>query len=56
MDADSEGNYRPPSEFIENTKDSLVELSVTDSKELWLIQWPVNQVRFSLIFSVLHLL
>ena len=50
MDDVREANYRPPPEFIEDTKDSLVELSMTDSKELWLIQWPVNQVRLSFNF------
>lgn len=43
MDSVSEADYKPPPEFIEDTKDSLVDLSMTDSKELWLIQWPVNQ-------------
>ncbi|XP_027125796.1 mediator-associated protein 2-like [Coffea arabica] len=35
--------YRPPEEFEEVKKDALIELNLDDSKELWLIQWPVNQ-------------
>ncbi|KAL8099981.1 mediator-associated protein 2 [Apium graveolens] len=35
--------YEPSPEFQENVKDPLVELKLTDSSELWLIQWPLNQ-------------
>ncbi|CDP14889.1 unnamed protein product [Coffea canephora] len=35
--------YRPPEEFEEVEKDALIELNLDDSKELWLIQWTVNQ-------------
>nr|XP_027122367.1 mediator-associated protein 2-like [Coffea arabica] len=35
--------YRAPEEFEEVKKDPLIELNLNDSKELWLIQWPVNQ-------------
>ena len=38
--------YRAPEEFEEVKKDPLIELNLNDSKELWLIQWPVNQVTF----------
>ncbi|XP_062117732.1 mediator-associated protein 2-like [Humulus lupulus] len=40
--ADLEECYVPPPEFLEDVKDPLVDLSVTDSTELWLIQWPKN--------------
>ncbi|XP_049408227.1 mediator-associated protein 2 [Solanum stenotomum] len=43
MDAPNELSYKPPSEFEEVKKDSLVNLNITDSTELWLIQWPFNQ-------------
>lgn len=35
--------YEPSPEFQQNAKDPLVELKLTDSSELWLIQWPLNQ-------------
>lgn len=56
MDAAGEADYKPPPDFIEDTKDPLIELSMTGSKELWLIQWPVNQVRFSFNFFMVLLL
>ncbi|KAF3450926.1 hypothetical protein FNV43_RR07015 [Rhamnella rubrinervis] len=34
------GGYRPPPEFLEDSKEPLLDLSLTDSTELWLIQWP----------------
>ncbi|KAK4343186.1 hypothetical protein RND71_039002 [Anisodus tanguticus] len=43
MDAPNELSYKPPPEFEEVKKDSLVNLNITDSTELWLIQWPFNQ-------------
>ncbi|XP_015086394.1 mediator-associated protein 2-like [Solanum pennellii] len=43
MDAPNELSYKPPSEFEEVKKDSLVNLNISDSTELWLIQWPFNQ-------------
>ncbi|PSR84601.1 Mediator-associated protein [Actinidia chinensis var. chinensis] len=43
MDAASEVGYGPPPEFQEDVKDPLIELSLSDSTELWLIQWPINQ-------------
>ncbi|KAJ8537637.1 hypothetical protein K7X08_014177 [Anisodus acutangulus] len=45
MDAPNEVSYKPPPEFEEIKKDSLVNLNITDSTELWLIQWPFNQVN-----------
>ncbi|XP_077229155.1 uncharacterized protein LOC143862046 [Tasmannia lanceolata] len=44
MDA-SEDGYKPPSEFQEDTKEPLVEISLTGSTELWLIQWPINHLE-----------
>ncbi|KAF5746366.1 mediator-associated protein 2 [Tripterygium wilfordii] len=35
--------YEPPKDFEEDTKEPLVDLQLTDSTELWLIQWPSNQ-------------
>ncbi|KZV45270.1 mediator-associated protein 2, partial [Dorcoceras hygrometricum] len=32
-----------PNEFVEDKKDPLVDFDITDSTELWLIQWPINQ-------------
>lgn len=43
MDASNELSYKPPPEFEEVKKDSLINLNLTDSTELWLIQWPFNQ-------------
>ncbi|XP_039059434.1 mediator-associated protein 2-like [Hibiscus syriacus] len=41
---DSEANaYRPPPEFVEDSSQQLVDLTLTDSTELFLIQWPVHQ-------------
>ncbi|CAK9171507.1 unnamed protein product [Ilex paraguariensis] len=42
MDGTEELAYKPPPEFQEDTKESLVDLNLTDSTELWLIQWPIN--------------
>ncbi|XP_073040665.1 mediator-associated protein 2-like [Primulina eburnea] len=43
MDVSAENDYQPPKEFMEDKKDLLVDLKITDSTELWLIQWPINQ-------------
>ncbi|KAL2519993.1 Mediator-associated protein 2 [Forsythia ovata] len=43
MDVARKGGYKPPPEFEEDIKDPLIELNLTDSTELWLIQWPINQ-------------
>ncbi|XP_057506459.1 mediator-associated protein 2-like [Actinidia eriantha] len=43
MDAVDEVGYRAPPEFQEDVKDPLIELSLSDSTELWLIQWKINQ-------------
>lgn len=43
MDGPNELSYKPPPEFEEVKRDSLINLNLTDSTELWLIQWPLNQ-------------
>ncbi|XP_052187274.1 mediator-associated protein 2 [Diospyros lotus] len=43
MDAYNEVGYKAPSEFQEDGRDSLIDLNLTNSAELWLIQWPINQ-------------
>lgn len=35
--------YKPQADFEENVKEPLVDFNMTDSTELWLIQWPKNQ-------------
>ncbi|XP_048328946.2 mediator-associated protein 2 [Ziziphus jujuba] len=35
-----EEGYIPPPEFQEDAKEPLIDLSLNDSTELWLIQWP----------------
>ncbi|KAK9004623.1 hypothetical protein V6N11_042086 [Hibiscus sabdariffa] len=35
--------YRPPPEFEEDSSQQLVDLTLTDSTELFLIQWPIHQ-------------
>lgn len=40
--------YRPPPEFEEDTNDPLIDLNLTDSTELWLLQLPFGQVSFFL--------
>ncbi|CAK9178797.1 unnamed protein product [Ilex paraguariensis] len=42
MDGTEELGYKPPPEFQEDKKESLVDLNLTDTTELWLIQWPIN--------------
>lgn len=45
MDAvGEEEGYKPQADFEENAKEPLVDFNITDSTELWLIQWPKNQV------------
>ncbi|KAI3460564.1 hypothetical protein Pfo_017227 [Paulownia fortunei] len=43
MDVPVETSYQPPAGFVEDKKDPLIDLDLTDSTELWLIQWPINQ-------------
>lgn len=35
--------YKPPPEFEEDDREFLTDISLSDSVELWLIQWPANQ-------------
>ncbi|KAL5799188.1 hypothetical protein ACOSQ3_032262 [Xanthoceras sorbifolium] len=35
--------YKPTEEYEEELRDPLVDISLTDSTELWLIQWPYKQ-------------
>ncbi|VFQ84255.1 unnamed protein product [Cuscuta campestris] len=35
-------SYKPPPDFEEDKRDTLIELKLTDSTELWLLQWPLN--------------
>lgn len=41
---DSEiSSYRPPPEFEEDASEQLVDLTLSDSTELFLLQWPLHQ-------------
>lgn len=40
MEAAVESGYKPPPEFQDDARDPLIDLNLTDSTELWLIQWP----------------
>ncbi|XP_028759597.1 mediator-associated protein 2 isoform X2 [Neltuma alba] len=40
MDVEGMEGYRPPPEFEEDTNGPLIDLNLTDSRELWLIQLP----------------
>ncbi|KAK0591771.1 hypothetical protein LWI29_007739 [Acer saccharum] len=42
-DGDIREGYKPTNEFEEEIRDPLVDISLTDSTELWLIQWPYKQ-------------
>ncbi|KDP24903.1 hypothetical protein JCGZ_24281 [Jatropha curcas] len=44
MDVSEEERYRPDAGFEEDSREPLVDLSLTDSTELWLIQWPHNEL------------
>ncbi|RWW43455.1 hypothetical protein BHE74_00050878, partial [Ensete ventricosum] len=44
--------YKPGPDFEEDSRTPLVDISLTDSTELWLIQWPINQASaFDLILQ-----
>eukprot|EP00268_Persea_americana_P024842 TRINITY_DN2422_c0_g1_i1.p1 TRINITY_DN2422_c0_g1~~TRINITY_DN2422_c0_g1_i1.p1 ORF type:complete len:240 (-),score=41.95 TRINITY_DN2422_c0_g1_i1:369-1088(-) len=43
--AASQDGYQPPPDYKEDKKELLAEISVTDSTELWLMQWPLNQLQ-----------
>lgn len=36
--------YVPPADFVEDAKEALVDIKLTDSSELWLMQWPSKLV------------
>ncbi|KAJ0988728.1 hypothetical protein J5N97_007084 [Dioscorea zingiberensis] len=44
MDEHVEG-YQPEPDFVEDSKEPLLDIDVNDSTELWLIQWPINQLQ-----------
>ncbi|CAH9144062.1 unnamed protein product [Cuscuta epithymum] len=37
--------YKPPPDFEEDKRDPLVVFNLTDSTELWLMQWPLNHAK-----------
>ncbi|KAL7139383.1 hypothetical protein ABFS83_09G046800 [Erythranthe nasuta] len=43
IDVPVKTGYQPPSLFVEDNKAPLIDLHLTDSAELWLIQWPIYQ-------------
>lgn len=43
---EAEVGYNPPEEFAEESVNSLVDINLNDSTELWLIQLPENHVIF----------
>ena len=48
---DVEG-YKPETGFEEDSREPLTDISLSDSTELWLIQWPINEVsKLYLFFS-----
>ncbi|XP_061352579.1 mediator-associated protein 2 [Gastrolobium bilobum] len=42
VDSESVEGYRPPSEFVEDSNEALVDLNLTDSTELWLLKLPFS--------------
>ena len=49
MDFDGVEGYRPPPEFEDDVKEPLIDLSLTDSTELWLLQLPYAQACLFLL-------
>lgn len=47
-DEDVKQVYKPPEEYEEDLKEPLIDISLNESTELWLIQWPYKQVCFFL--------
>ncbi|XVF02092.1 hypothetical protein REPUB_Repub04eG0146800 [Reevesia pubescens] len=43
MDSVEASSYRPPPKFKEDSSEQLVDLTLSDSTELFLIQWPLHQ-------------
>ncbi|KAF3323571.1 mediator-associated protein 2 [Carex littledalei] len=42
---ENRGRYKPGMDFGELKKAPLLDINLTDSTELWLIQWPLNQLK-----------
>ncbi|KAI3520637.1 hypothetical protein L1887_10087 [Cichorium endivia] len=40
----SQSGFKPPPEFQEDARPPVIEPTATDSTELWLIQWPKDQI------------
>lgn len=45
-------SYNPGPDFEEDAKAPLLDISSSDSTELWLVQWPMNQVML-IVLNVL---
>ncbi|KAK6241763.1 hypothetical protein QUC31_014576 [Theobroma cacao] len=43
MDSVEISSYIPPPEFVEDSSEQLVDLTLSESTELFLIQWPLHQ-------------
>ncbi|KAJ8760562.1 hypothetical protein K2173_015229 [Erythroxylum novogranatense] len=52
MDKGEGEGYKPEAAFEEDTREQLFDLSLTNSTELWLIQWPFNEVSFGSSYFV----
>ncbi|KAL0925693.1 hypothetical protein M5K25_004058 [Dendrobium thyrsiflorum] len=44
-DNDSNNRYKPEPEFDEDDRVPVLPISLSDSTELWLIQWPINHLQ-----------
>lgn len=53
MDEAVDTAYHPVSGFVEDKREPLIDLELTDSTELWLFQWPINQVMFLFFMCIL---
>uniref|UniRef100_A0A0E0ELL9 Mediator-associated protein 2 n=2 Tax=Oryza meridionalis TaxID=40149 RepID=A0A0E0ELL9_9ORYZ len=42
-----DASYEPGPAFEENSEEAMLDISQTESTELWLIQWPLNQLDVS---------
>lgn len=43
----SQSGFKPPPEFQDDARAPIIEPNASDSTELWLIQWPKDQVKCS---------
>ncbi|KAJ0046126.1 hypothetical protein Pint_05407 [Pistacia integerrima] len=43
MDSGDKEEYKPSAEYEQEFRDPLLDIKLTDSTELWLIQWPYKQ-------------